>query len=118
MEHPLKGVWSVEARSSGRPNVDRATHAYHDDGVLTIAGTNYSAQGIWSALGPSTVAVAALLPTPPGEGLDGWFELKGRPELSPDGSTFQLDGTISRPTPSGTPIERTVTTSGRRMVLP
>jgi hypothetical protein len=115
MQHPIMGVWTVEGRVSGRPRVDRATYAFHADGILSIAGSEYAANGTWQPLSDSEVTIFALLPTPQGEGAGGWLTMPGRLNLAADGASFQGDAVAQRPTPSGTPMEYPTTLTAQRL---
>ena len=115
MSHPIVGVWTVEARETGRPRVERATYACHADGILSFAGTTYSAHGTWTPTGPTTVAIGVLLPTPEGEGFDGWMTMRATLELTADAAGFGAQAMLLRPTPSGTPVERSLALVGRRV---
>lgn len=117
MEHPLIGVWSVEVREAGRPHVERVTHAYHADGVVSVAAATYAAHGAWAATGERSATLAALLPIPPGEGFSGWLTLHARVEVTGDGSTFQMDATLYRPTPSGASTQHSATLVAKRFTV-
>ena len=114
MEHPLIGVWSVEVREAGRPLVERVTHAYHADGVISVAAATYAAHGVWAPTGERGATLAALLPVPPGEGFSGWLTLQASVEVAGDGSTFRMDAILYRPTPSGVSTQHSATLVAKR----
>ena len=114
MEHPLIGVWSVEVREAGKPHVERVTHAYHPDGLMSIAAATYAAQGAWAATGERSATVAALLPIPPGEGFSGWLTLQASVQVADDDGAFQMDATVDRPTPSGVAAQHSATLVAKR----
>ena len=117
MEHPVIGAWTITLEGTRRIGPDYATASFHPDGTLTITISGYTAHGAWQAADSETVRFRALAPLGSGEGQTGWHTLTFDVHVGSDGNAFSLDGTYSRPTPSGAPSVTTTTGSGERLVL-
>ena len=111
------GAWTATLEATRRFGPDYATASFHPDGTMTITISGSTAQGAWQAADSRTARFRALAPLGPAEGQAGWHTLTFDVKVASDGNALTLDGTYSRPTPSGAPSLTTVTGSGERLVV-
>lgn len=116
MQHHVIGSWTLEIRSTRRFGPDLATASFHADGMLTITVSGYTAHGVWVAVDPRVARVKAIAPLGPAEGQVGWHTLEMGTSAT-DADTMSIEGTHSRPTPSGAPSVTPISGSGERLAI-
>jgi hypothetical protein len=115
MEHPLVGVWTLRAKYQGRPETELATHSYHADGSMSMSTAGYAGHGVWVPTSERSARARIMASVGPSEGQTAWYEFQASLEVSPDGQTLSLTGSLARPTPSGVPTEWPAAGSGDRL---
>ena len=115
MTHRLVGVWKVEVEDATR---SRVTHGFRADGTILVTSAVHGAQGVWRPTGERS---AELIVVRPVEAEDrsfvGWQSARGSLELSEDGESYEMSGSVSRPLSDGGVDERPLTLRGTRLRL-
>ena len=117
MEHPVIGAWTAMLDDGRGFGSDYATTSFHPDGTMTLTISGYTAHGVWRAADPASVRFRAVAPLGPAEGQTGWHTLTFQVSVAPAGNALSLEGTYTRPTPSGTPSVTTITGSAERLAI-
>ena len=115
MTHPIIGAWTAEARFGNQFRTDYLTTTFHADGTATVATSEGSHDGAWQATDASSAKLLVVRPVPHGEGMRGWFTMRGTAVLSPDGGTYTMQAEITRPRPDGGDALVPATLTGARL---
>ncbi len=115
MTHPLVGVWLVEVEDATR---SRVSHGFREDGTMLVTSAFHGAQGVWRATGDRSAEVLVTRPIEAqNRSFVGWQTATGSVEVSEDGETYEMSGSISRPLPDGGVDQRQITLRGTRLRL-
>lgn len=113
MTHPLLGVWLVEVDDAARSDV---VHGFRADGTVLVTSAFHAAQGTWRPTGDRNADVVVMRPIESDDrSFVGWQAARGVVEVAEDGETYELSGSISRPTPGGGSDERPIIARGVRL---
>ena len=115
MRHPIIGAWTAEAKYGNQFRTDYLTTTFHADGTATIVTSDGSHGGAWQATDAGSAKLLVVRPVPHGEGMRGWFTLRGTAVLSPDGATYTMQTEITRPRPDGSDALTPATLTGARL---
>jgi hypothetical protein len=115
MTHALIGVWIVEVEDATR---SRVTHSFRADGTMLVTSAFHGAQGVWRPTGERSAELLVMRPTEAEDrSFVGWQAARGNVELSEDGESYEMSGSVSRPLPDGSVDERSLTLRGKRLRL-
>jgi hypothetical protein len=115
MTHPLVGVWIVEVEDATR---SRVTHGFRADGTMLVTSAFHGAQGVWRQTGERSAEVVVMRPIEAEDrSFVGWQTASGSLELSEDGESYEMSGSVSRPLPGGGFDERPLNLRAVRLKL-
>lgn len=115
MTHPLVGIWIVEVDDATR---SRVTHGFRADGTVLVTSAFHGAQGVWRPTGERSAELIVMRPIEAEDrSFVGWQTARGSVQVSGDGESYEMAGSVSRPLQDGGVDERPLALRGTRLRL-